>query len=812
MTQMYADIILPFPLDTPFTYSIPASLVQSVVPGTRVEVSFRNKVYTGVVVAIHDKAPATYKVKSILSVPDEYPLVDSSQLNLWKWMADYYLCTMGEVFNAAVPAFFKLGSETIITEKPDSTVNDQDLDDKEFLIKEALSLQHELSVQDIRQILGQNTVQPILKRLLTKGVIAIREEIKGGYKPRVVKQLKLGSLYREEEALQAVFETLNKAVKQQHALMVYYQLAPDFQPVNKAMLLRKAAVSPAVIKAMLDKGIFEEVELEVSRILKSDTRKAEKSMLTSPQLEALDSTLKQLQQKEVVLLHGVTGSGKTEIYLELMESIVREGKQVLYLLPEIALTAQIIHRLKERFGAIAGVYHSKFNHSERIEIWQAVKEKKYQVILGARSALLLPFADLGLVIVDEEHDYSFKQQDPAPRYHARDTAIYLARSAGAKTILGTATPSVESYFNARSGKYGYVELTERYAGMQMPDTQLVDMKQRNGKKKELHFTNDLLENIQRAKEQHQQVILFQNRRGYSPYIVCSQCGWSPQCVNCDVHMVYHKAKDELRCHYCGFRQDTYHECPACSSTQLLIQGFGTEKVEDELQLQFPDLKIARLDMDAVKTKTGHERIIQDFEEGLVDVLVGTQMVTKGLDFDNVSLVGILSADQLLNFPDFRASERGYQLMMQVSGRAGRKHRQGKVLIQATNTRHPVLQYIIQHDRHAFYAEELEQRKKFLYPPFVRLIQITLKHKFQDRSLNAGYAFVQALGRIAGCEILGPVTPGIARIRGKYRSEILIKATTGALKTIKQKIRSSRKSTLSIKQFQSVEIVVDVDPV
>lgn len=809
---MYADIILPFPLDTTFTYSIPAKFEQSVGVGMRVEVSFRNKVYSGIVFTVHDKVPAAYRVKSILAVPDAYPIVNTQQLNLWRWMADYYLCTIGEVFNAAVPAFFKLGSETIITGQPESSIADEELDDKEFLIKEALSIQHELSVQDIRQILGQKTVQPILSSLLSKGVIAIREEIKGGYKPRVVKQLQLAAGYREESALQTLFESLQKAIKQQHALMVYYQLAPDFTPVNKAMLMRKSGVSPAVLKAMLDKGVFEEVELETSRILNGNNHIKEKNNLTASQQEALNTASALLEQKEVVLLHGVTGSGKTEIYLELMEAAVRDGKQVLYLLPEIALTAQIIHRLKDRFGAVAGVYHSKFNHSERIEIWQAVKEKKYQVILGARSALLLPFNELGLVIVDEEHDYSFKQQDPAPRYHARDTAIYLARASGAKTILGTATPSVESYYNAQSGKYGYVELTERYAGMQMPETQVIDMKQRNGKKKELHFTEALLAGIQQAKERHQQVILFQNRRGYSPYIVCSQCGWSPQCVNCDVHLVYHKAKDELRCHYCGFKQETYHECPACSSTQLLIQGFGTEKVEDELQLQFPDLKIGRLDMDSVKTKTGHERIIQDFEEGLVDVLVGTQMVTKGLDFDNVSLVGILSADQLLNFPDFRASERGFQLMMQVSGRAGRKHQQGKVMIQASNTRHPVLQHVIRHDRHAFYAEELEQRRQFNYPPFVRLVQVTLRHKFQDKSLNAGYAFVQALGRVSGCEILGPVTPGIARVRGKYRVEVLIKAVPAALKAIKQKIRSAQSAVHSVKQFQSVDIVIDVDPV
>jgi primosomal protein N' (replication factor Y) len=566
---------------------------------------------------------------------------------------------------------------------------------------------------------------------------------------------------------------------------------------------------------MVKKEIFHEVDAEVSRLRKAGVQVEQPKQLTVPQNKALAEIAYSFKEKDVVLLHGVTGSGKTEIYMELIQEQIDLGKQVLYLLPEIALTAQIINRLRKRFGDAVGVYHSKFNHSERIEIWQHVQHGKYKILLGARSALYLPFLSPGLVIVDEEHDYSFKQHDPAPRYHARDTAIYLASIWKCKTLLGTATPSVESYHNAITGKFGYVELTERYAGMLLPEVRLVDMKMAVKEKKvKAQFSNELISGIDSSMSAKEQVILFQNRRGYSPFIVCEQCGWTPHCINCDVNLVYHKMAGELRCHYCGYRHEVWHACAECGSTRLLVQGFGTEKIEEELQLMYPELRIARLDLDAVKTKAGHEKVLSDFEDGQIDVMVGTQMVTKGLDFDHVSLVGILSADQILNFSDFRSAERGYQLMMQVSGRAGRKNRQGLVLIQAMNVKHPVLQWVINHETHQFYEEELKQRRKFLYPPYVRLIRVTIRHKDKATAEQGSKAYVQAVGLAKHFKILGPVQPPIGRVRNKYLYEIVVKMETipGAFADTKKRLKQAKEIITGMDKFKRVEIIPDVDPI
>lgn len=815
MNTLYADIILPFPLDRTFTYKVPDTSHAFAVRGMRAEVSFRNKIYTGVVFHVHELQPTTYHVKEIVGFPDDSPVITEQQLQLWEWMAGYYMCSMGEVYNAAVPALFKLGSSSIIVLNQDVELDSRILNDREFLIAEALTMQKELSMHDVQQILQIKNVQPVLRTLIQKGVINIKEEIRDAYKPKTVKVIELDERYEDEQALQELFASLDKVVKQQHLLMVYYQMVLKGQEVRKAALMKKAGVTPSVLQSMVKKQIFHEVDAEISRLKKAGLNVEQPKQLTAPQMQALEAIQHSFKEKDVVLLHGVTGSGKTEIYMELIQSQIDQGQQVLYLLPEIALTAQIINRLRKRFGDAVGVYHSKFNHSERIEIWQHVQDGKYKILLGARSALYLPFLSPGLVIVDEEHDYSFKQQDPAPRYHARDTAIYLATIWRCKTLLGTATPSVESYHNAIQGKYGYVELKERYAGMLLPEIRMVDMKVAAKEKKlKAQFSTDLLNEIEGSITSKEQVILFQNRRGYSPFIVCEQCGWTPHCINCDVNLVYHKIAGELRCHYCGYKHEVWHDCPECGSTRLLVQGFGTEKIEEELQLLYPELRIARLDLDAVKTKSGHDKVLTDFEDGQVDVLVGTQMVTKGLDFDNVNLVGILSADQILNFADFRSAERGYQLMMQVSGRAGRKNRQGLVMIQAMNVKHPVLQWVIKHETHQFYEEELRQRQKFAYPPFVRLVRITIKHKDKSTAEYAAKAYIQAIGIAKHFKVLGPVQPPIGRLRNKYLYEIVVKmeVVSGAFSDTKNRLKKAREVVIGIAKFKSVDIVPDVDPI
>ncbi len=812
MSPLFAEIVLPFPLGQTFTYAVPEDLIPQVAVGMRTEVTFRNKVYTGLVCEIHDRSPSLQKVKSILSLPDPEPVINEEQLKFWKWIAAYYLCTLGEVYAAAMPAYFKLGSETHVLSSGNWDATE--LEDKEFIVGEALRQKNELSLDEIRKLLQIKNVQPVIRTLIEKGLVLIKEEMKPGYKPKTKKMVSLAARYHDEEEMEVLFADLERARKQQEILMMYYQLAPDYGPLAASVLLRRSGASASTLKSMLDKGIFIQEEMEVDRIVVDAPSTSEKKLgLSELQQVALASVRHQLEEKGTVLLHGITGSGKTEIYIQLIEEYLQKGKQVLYLLPEIALTAQIINRLTAHFGNSIGVYHSRFNHNERVELWRKVYSGSCRIVLGARSAVMLPYKELGLVIVDEEHDYSYKQQDPAPRYQARDTAVFLSTIFGSHTLLGTATPSLESFYNAKSGKYGYVELNERYGGVPLPEIKVVALsKQKIKGAPDLHISKDLEEAIQSSLLRKEQVILFQNRRGYSPTLLCAECGWSPECVNCDVHLVYHKSANELRCHYCGFKHEAVNTCPSCSSTRILVQGFGTEKIEDELSLQMPSASIARLDLDAVRTKTGHEMVISDFEEGKTDILVGTQMVTKGLDFENVSLVGILSADQILSFPDFRASERAFQLMTQVAGRAGRKNVKGVVMIQTHNPTHPVVQHVSHYRQEEFYTEELSQRNRFEYPPFTRIIQITMRHKKQELSLNASYQFVQALPRTPGYKVLGPVAPGIARVRGKYIIQTLIKVMHGEEKQVRYDIRQAIEKVKAQKQFSGVDIIPDVDPV
>ncbi|MEZ5014312.1 MAG: primosomal protein N' [Chitinophagales bacterium] len=814
MPALFADVILPFALDKNYTYLVPGELAPGLYPGARVEVEFRNKVYTGVIARLHDRKPQGYAVKSVLSLPDHVHVVHPLQLQFWEWMAQYYMCSMGEVMQAALPAPYKLSSETIVLyaaqDEPDPAV----LDDKEFLVAEALSIQKELNLKDIQQILQQRTIQPVVKSLIEKGYAAIKEELKETYTVKKETYIYLQSAFQDEKALRALFDALESHPAQLDILMMYYQLTALRSGVKRSVLLRKSGASPSVLKTMIKKDIFRAVEEEVSRLGHELISGDDTYILNEQQEEALQKIHALFEEKQVVLLHGVTGSGKTEVYIELIREAVEQGKQVLYLLPEIALTAQIITRLKKRFGSQVGVYHSKFNQNERVEIWQKVLRSEYKIILGARSALLLPFSDPGLIIVDEEHDYSYKQMDPAPRYHARDAAIYLAHIHGAKVLLGTATPAVESYFHAQQGKYGLVEMFKRFADMEMPELQIVDMRAAEKEKNvEAHLSGVLRGKMNEALRSKEQIILFQNRRGYAPYLYCANCGWSPTCIHCDVHLVYHKYADELRCHYCNYKSKTYSACPACGSSRIMIRGFGTEKMEDELEHLFPDTRIARLDLDAVRTKHGHEKVIRGFEDGEIDILVGTQMVTKGLDFDNVNLVGILSADQLLHFSEYRAAERAYQMIMQVSGRAGRKHKKGLVLIQALQTQHPVLLSIMQQDMRGFYAREIAERRSFLYPPFVRLIRVTLKHPDSDVVQNAAFDLAQALRTAYGEAVLGPAAPSVGRIRNKYLQEILLKCpnNNAMLGNMKSSIKLEMENIWKKQLYKRVEMVPDVDP-
>ncbi|MFZ1611868.1 MAG: primosomal protein N' [Chitinophagales bacterium] len=811
---LFADIILPFALEKNYTYAIPQTMYNAVKPGVRVEVQFRNKLYTGVVGKVHNQQPKGYAVKEILSLPDHLQIVNKTQLDFWQWMANYYMCAMGDVMNAALPAPYKLSSETILVLDNEKEIDSAKLNDKEYLIAEALTIKNELSLKDIQQILQQKSVQPVMKALIEKGIAFIKEELKETYKEKTQKVIRLNSIYvDDEEAAKALFLKLEKAPKQLALLMTYFQLTHDANSITKTRLLKKSEVSSSVLQTMVKNKVFIETEESVSRLVDKKV-KTESFELTSVQQQTLLEIKQNFETKNVVLLHGVTGSGKTEIYIELIKEYIAQGEQVLYLLPEIALTAQIINRLKKHFGNDVGVYHSKFNQNERIEIWQRVLHGEFKIIVGARSALFLPFIKIGLVIVDEEHDQSYKQMDPAPRYHGRDSAIYLANLFGAKTLLGTATPAVESIYNAQQGKYGLVHLSERFAGMQLPEITIVDIKEQTKlAKMQSHFSQILLDAIQQALQNKEQVIIFRNRRGYSPFIMCQQCGWSPSCINCDVRLVYHKYEDELRCHYCGHRENTYTACPACGSTRLLIQGFGTEKIEDELQGIFPNNTIARLDLDTAKGKHSHERIIHDFEEGGIDILVGTQMVTKGLDFDHVNLVGILNADQLLNFTNFRAAERGFQMLMQVSGRAGRKNKKGKVIIQAIATNQPVLNRVIQNDVAGFYEKELDERRQFNYPPFTRLIRITIRHKEKELTYAAMEFLANNLRQKLGKRVLGPAIPPVGRIRNRYLIELLIKVenTPKALSATKQIVKSAYDIIYLHRTFKRVDIITDVDP-
>lgn len=811
----FVDVILPLAISKTYTYRVPQSLAAQIEVGKRVVVQFgKSRIYTAIIYHISETPPQLYDAKYIIDVLDESPVVNAHQLLLWEWIASYYMCHIGEVMQAALPSALKLASETKVILLKDAAYNKQELNDKEFLIIDALEIQPELKVSDIVKLLGQKSVFRLLKSLFDKGIVHISEEISEKYKPRQKSFISLNPFYDDAGNRKALFEVLERSPKQMDALLAYLKLSRLSHQVAKKDIMEECGCGNSSVKALVDKEVFIQESRIVSRLSDQDDVLQKDFSLSEGQQQTLDTVREHFAGKEVVLLHGVTSSGKTQLYIRLIEEGLQQGRQVLYLLPEIALTAQVIERLRGYFGNRIGVYHSRLGDNERAEIWSKVLKNEYSIILGARSAVFLPFSDLGLLVIDEEHESSYKQYDPAPRYHARDTAIYLAKIHQGKVLLGSATPSLESYYNAKTGKYGFAELKQRYGESNLPEIKVISIAEETSRKTiQANFTSVLIDEIKAALEKKEQAILFQNRRGYTPLLICRTCGYIPQCIHCDVSLTYHKSTGKLHCHYCGYKQDSMPVCPACGSTHIEQKGFGTEKIEDDLQFIFPEARIARMDLDTTRSKNSFQRILNDFEEQRVDILVGTQIVAKGLDFDHVTLIGVINADSLLNFPDFRAFERSFQLLSQVSGRAGRRDKPGKVIIQAYNTQHRVVEQVIQHDYEGLFRTEIMERKNFRYPPVYRMIRLDIKHKdavaLSDVSARLGNELRQALGG----RILGPEDPLVGRIRNFYIKTIYIKVEREGISV--SNVKSFLKDLLlkfeTDKRNKGTIVQVDVDP-
>jgi primosomal protein N' (replication factor Y) (superfamily II helicase) len=813
--RYFVEVILPLALPKTFTYEVSQTEFEFIQPGMRIAVSFgKNKIYTSIAFTKHHDIPTLYEPKEIYQILDEKPIVNQVQIEHWFWIANYYMCAIGDVYRGAVPSSLLLESETIISLNKENTIDQVTLSDDEFLIFEALQRQSSLKVQDVISILNKKTVLPIINRLLDKKIVTIFEEIKESYSPKLVRYIRLSSYYQKEENLMQLLES-QKSEKRKQLLLQYFQLhAQEKKPIALKKLIETANVSTSIIKAMVEKQIFEEYFIQEDRV-NFDTNKKEQELHLS---EAQHIALQQIQDsflvKDVSLLHGVTSSGKTEIYTKLIEDYISQGKQVLYLLPEIALTTQLVSRLTQYFGNKVAVFHSKYSNNERVEVWKNVLDRREsaQIVIGARSALFLPFSNLGLIIVDEEHEPTFKQYDPSPRYHARDAAIVLAHLQKAKVLLGSATPSIETFHNTVSGKYGMISLTERFGNVQLPEIELVDLKDNYFRKKmNGHFSLTLIEAITEAFSNNEQVILFQNRRGFSPVLECMTCGHVPQCPNCDVSLTFHKFKNQLRCHYCSYAIAKPSNCHVCSSIDLTTKGFGTEQIELELASLFPQKNIKRMDQDTTQGKYSFERIIDGFKNREIDVLVGTQMLAKGLDFDNVSLVGIMNADTLLYYPDFRAFERSFQLLTQVAGRSGRSEKRGKVIIQTYNPSHTIIQQVTHNDYQGMYKEQLYERKIYHYPPFFRLIRITIKHRDYDKLKNASLWMYQVLQQQLEVKVLGPEEPAIGRIRNEYIRTIVIKIPKeGQLLSIKKTIQKVLNSFDNVVEFRNCKTTIDVD--
>ncbi|SOC81480.1 replication restart DNA helicase PriA [Salinimicrobium sediminis] len=813
----FINVILPLPLDNHFTYSISEAEANFLKPGMRVAVPFgRSKVYSGIVSEVHQNDPKIYEAKPIEQILDKSPVVTAAQMEFWSWIASYYMCTEGEVLRAAIPGAFLLESETVVQLLKGVEVQDEELTDDEFVLYEALQQQSLLKINEIIQLLDKKTVLPVINSLVEKKVVAVNQEIYEQYKPKLERHVRLHEKYKDETAMHQLLDDLSRAPKQREVIFALFGMTAQGKDLIKiSELTKESKASAAVIKALIDKEVLEEVKVREQRFQFEEGELAGKVALNEHQQQALQEIQTAFETQDICLLHGITSSGKTELYVELIEKAVSEGQQVLYLLPEIALTAQLITRLQNYFGEKVLIYHSKYSVNERVEVYQNVlnNHDNARIVIGVRSSIFLPFHDLGLIIVDEEHESTFKQYDPAPRYNARDAAVVLAKMNGAKVLLGSATPALESYFNAEHSKYGLVNLDRRYGNVLQPEIEIVDIKEKHRKKRMTgHFSDRLLEEIRETLSNNEQVILFQNRRGFSPILECNTCGHSPQCPNCDVSLTYHSHNNQLRCHYCGYHIALQTKCMACGSIELSTKGFGTEKVETELKALFPGHQIGRMDLDTTRGKHGYEKIISAFEEGEIDILVGTQMLTKGLDFRNVRLVGIMNADTLLNFPDFRAHERSFQLMLQVAGRAGRTKKRGLVLIQTYNPHHQIVQQVSTNNYLDMYKEQLEERRNYKYPPFYRLIRITLKGRDYSRVNEGAEWLATSLKNSFYENVLGPEFPPIARIRNEYHKNILIKIPQKqSLAKTKELVSRVLQSFKAIGAYRGVKTVINVDP-
>jgi primosomal protein N' (replication factor Y) len=819
----FVDVVLPIPVHKEFTYRVPFELNDAICIGGRVIVPFgKSKLYTGIVTRVSETAPSEYQAKYLEHVLDDQPIITKEQYNFWKWIANYYMAPIGDVMNAALPANFKLASETKIVLHPDFDGKIDHLDDRELQIVETLEIRETLDLKELSEIIGIKTVQPIIKRMMEKRIVLSTEELNEKFVPKTAVYVFLQDSYLIEEHLnQAInsLESKKSTEKQLEALLTILKEGEYNNGTLKPILrktLHELNISPSALNTLEKNGVISQSRVEISRFDLNTKEQFAFKELSSSQKVALDEINTSFEKFNTTLLHGVTGSGKTEIYVQLIQEQLDLGKQILFLLPEIALTTQLIQRLSAYFGDQIGVYHSKFNQNERVEIWNHVlanDPNRYRIVLGARSSVFLPFRDLGLIIIDEEHESSFKQYDPSPRYNARDAAIVLAHYYGAKVLLGSATPAIETYYNAKQGKYGFVELHNRFGGIQLPEIFCADVKkERRQKSMHSHFTTYLIDEMRATLNRGEQIILFQNRRGYTPMWSCEICNWTPKCKNCDVSLTYHKQTNSLKCHYCGHSSPPVGSCSACGSNRLKMVGFGTEKVEDELSLVFPDKTIKRLDLDSTRSKNAYEVIINDFEQRNIDILIGTQMVTKGLDFDNVSLVGILDADMLLNRPDFRAFERSYQLMSQVAGRSGRKGKRGNVIIQTGDPDHWVIQKVINHDYKGFYESEVIERKNFFYPPYYKLIEFTLKHKDEYVVEKGAADLAGSLRDVFKERVIGPEFPVVRRIQNLYLKQIKLKLERDVSdKKIKERIQQLLDEFYSVPLNKSIRIIVDVDP-
>jgi len=823
MPQLFAQVILPLSLHDSFTYRVPESMENEIGPGKRVIVQFgKRRLYAALVRSVSSSKPGDLDdLKEVLQVLDEHPVVLPKNFELWDWMATYYCCTLGDVFRAALPTGLKLESKTKVFLTNSDEMHALSTEEQELLrvVSDGVNV-----IADLEKKLGDNFSYKALKSLQEKELIYAEEKLQSKYRPRTERFVKLHSTITSEEILSGKFETLKRAKKQEALLQHFCHVTKVFEKdalseISKKELFKDTSFSSAHLNGLSEKQILVEFQKKVSRLDDEKIEQTSLNLLNRYQAAAYDEIKSIFETKQVTLIHGITASGKTEIYIHLIDEVIKSGKQALYLVPEIALTTQIIQRLKNVFGNKVGIYHSKLNSQERVEVWEKTLKFKddpkeaYQVVLGARSSVFLPFSDLGLIIVDEEHENSFKQFDPAPRYHARDMAVVLGAQNNAKVLLGSATPSYESYYNANHGKYGLVNLNKRHSEMELPEVMVADVK-RAHKRREMHsiLTPQLYELMNEALDKKEQTILFQNRRGYSPFVECFTCGHIPKCTRCDVSLTYHKYKKRLTCHYCGYSVPLPDRCDECGSPEIKSRGFGTEKIEDEIKPLFRNARIARMDLDTTQTKNAFEKIVKNLEEGKTNILIGTQMVTKGLDFEHVSVVGILNADNLLNFPDFRAYERAYQLIAQVAGRAGRKHKQGKVVIQTSQPDHPLMELIRTQDYHKMLKEQFEERQLFKYPPFYRLIKVVVKHKNEQKVDQVAKQLADLLKQNQELTILGPESPLIGRIQLWHHKEIWLKINRQLNSdSVKKWLMKAVKLVQYAPSNSNCQINIDVDP-